>query len=311
MNTWTKVAAGVCGLLVLFGAAFGIGRVAAPALAGSASTNAPTGGHAGDDHAATDGAHGGHAPAATAAAAEPAGLAVARDGHRLVLDQRIVEPGPAQPFAFHIEGPDGHPVTTYTRAHDKDLHFIVVRRDLTGFQHVHPTRDATGTWRTTLNLSNPGAWRVFADFDAAGDTAPLTLGADLFVPGPSTPEPIGPISRTFTVDGFTVALDGDLTPGAKTKLNLTVSRGGAPVTDLQPYLAAYGHLVALREGDLAYLHVHPDGSPGDGTTTPGPRITFHTTAPSAGSYRLFLDFQHGGVVRTAVFTLEAGATHGH
>ena len=93
------------------------------------------------------------------------------------------------------------------------------------------------------------------------------------------------------------------------------------MTDLQPYLGAYGHLVALRAGDLAYLHVHPDGVPGDGVTAPGPDVTFWATAPSAGAYRLFLDFQHNGVVRTAEFTVQAtpagGAvpttedTHGH
>jgi copper chaperone CopZ len=74
------------------------------------------------------------------------------------------------------------------------------------------------------------------------------------------------------------------------------------VTDLEPYLAAYGHLVALRAGDLAYLHVHPAGEPGDGKTPAGPDITFYATAPSTGDYRLFLDFQHDGVVRTAEFT---------
>ena len=41
-------------------------------------------------------------------------------------------------------------------------------------------------------------------------------------------------------------------------LTLTVTKDGQPVTDLQPYLGAYGHLVALRAGDLAYLHVHPE-----------------------------------------------------
>jgi hypothetical protein len=59
----------------------------------------------------------------------------------------------------------------------------------------------------------------------------------------------------------------------------------------------------VRASDLAYLHVHPMGEPGDGTTPSGPDIVFHTTFPSTGSYRLFLDFQHGGVVRTAAFTV--------
>jgi hypothetical protein len=65
--------------------------------------------------------------------------------------------------------------------------------------------------------------------------------------------------------------------------------------------------VALRDGDLAYLHVHPGGEPGDGVTQPGPDITFYATAPSVGDYRLFLDFKHGDVVRTAEFTVRAGA----
>ena len=105
-----------------------------------------------------------------------------------------------------------------------------------------------------------------------------------------------------------VTLDGRLIPGQAAELTLSVSRDGVPVTDLQPYLAAYGHLVAVRDGDLAYLHVHPAGEPGDGVTSSGPGITFSATAPTAGDYRLFLDLQHDGVVRTAEFTAHADHT---
>jgi len=90
----------------------------------------------------------------------------------------------------------------------------------------------------------------------------------------------------------------------------STSRGTptSSVRDLQPYLGAYGHLVALRSGDLAYLHVHPGGEPGDGKTRPGPDISFTATAPSEGAYRLFLDFKHEGKVRTAAFTVRAQGT---
>jgi hypothetical protein len=108
------------------------------------------------------------------------------------------------------------------------------------------------------------------------------------------------------VDGYEVKLNGTLVPGRSSKLTLSVSKDGRPVTDLQPYLEAYGHLVALRSGDLAYLHVHPDGEPGDGKTKPGPDITFYAEVPSSGAYRLYLDFQHEGKVRTAEFTALAG-----
>jgi hypothetical protein len=114
------------------------------------------------------------------------------------------------------------------------------------------------------------------------------------------------------VDGYTVELEGDLSAGAEAELSLRVSRDGRPVTDLQPYLGAYGHLVALREGDLAYLHVHPV-EPTDGTTpAPGPHVAFAATAPSPGSYRLFLDFRHGDTVHTAAFSVDAapGAASG-
>ncbi|WP_343046188.1 hypothetical protein [Nonomuraea typhae] len=208
-------------------------------------------------------------------------------------------------FQFTVTGPGGRPVTDYKVEHDKKLHFIVVSRDLNTFQHVHPEMAADGLWSVKVTFPAAGTYRAFADFTPAGGQA-LTLGADIQVAGDFQPKPLPAVSRTAEVDGYTVTLDGDLIPGRSSKLTLKVGKDGKPVTDLQPYLGAYGHLVALRAGDLAYLHVHPDGEPGDGRTKPGPEITFYAEAPSGGDYRLFLDFQHGGAVHTADFTVKAG-----
>jgi hypothetical protein len=205
------------------------------------------------------------------------------------------------PVSFTIEGPDGRPVTDYTVEHEEDLHMIAVRRDFTGFQHVHPEMAADGTWTTALDLT-PGAWRLFADFKAAGAEA-VTLGHDLAVSGDFKPAPPAADSATATVDEYTVSLDGDLAAGADAMLTLDVTRNGEPVTNLEPYLGAYGHLVVLRAGDLAYLHVHPEGTPDDGMTEPGPNVAFSAKVPSPGRYHLFLDFKHQGVVRTAAFTV--------
>ena len=182
-----------------------------------------------------------------------------------------------------------------------------MRRDLSGFQHVHPSLGADGTWSVPLAVAAPGRYRVFADFRPAGRDEGLTLGADVPAPGDYRPAALPAVSRTASVDGYTVTLGGDLTPGTSSELTLTVAKDGVPVGDLQPYLGAYGHLVALRDGDLAYLHVHPDGAPGDGRTAAGPQIRFFAEVPSAGTYRLYLDFQHQGRVRTAEFTATAGA----
>jgi hypothetical protein len=295
MRTPLKLSMFVLGLAGVFSAALGLGHVAGPTAA------APRGGAA---HAGT--AHGD--AGAEEGVEVPAGLQIVRDGYRLQPLSTTLAAGAARPFEFRVIGPDGAPVTRYTTSHDRDLHLIVVRRDLSGFQHVHPVLGAGGTWSIPLAVPAAGQYRVFADFRPAGREEGLTLGADVPAPGDYRPLALPAPERTATVDGYTVTLDGELRPGSSSRLTLAVSRDGVPVTDLLPYLGAYGHLVALRDGDLAYLHVHPDGAPGDGRTAAGPGITFFAEVPSDGAYRLYLDFRHAGKVHTAEFTAVAGAS---
>ena len=288
MTTATRVGAFLVALAAVFALALGAGS-----LVGPSPEPAAVAVHETHDEPAD----------AERPAALPGGLLVSQGGYTLALAEPRVGPGRAVPVAFTITGPDGQPVTSYEVEHEKRLHLIAVRRDLTGFQHVHPELSRRGVWSAPLDLA-PGQWRLFADFRAAGADA-LTLGADLAVAGDYRPVVRAVESRTAEVDGYAVTLAGDLHPGSEARLTLSLMRNGRPVTDLQPYLGAYGHLVALRSGDLAYLHVHPDGAPRDGTTSPGPDVVFHADVPSAGTYHLYLDFKHDGVVRTAAFTVEA------
>ena len=87
--------------------------------------------------------------------------------------------------------------------------------------------------------------------------------------------------------------DGAVRAGRESELTFAVTRNGRPVS-LQDYLGAKGHLVALRQGDLAFLHVHPDAN----------SLRFAATFLDAGHYRLFLQFKVAGHVHTAAFTLE-------
>lgn len=268
-------------------------------------SSGPGASHGGSDHAASGGT--GHAqPGATSPSDRlPGGLMVSSGGYTLQLAADRVAASPTATLSFTVRRPDGSALRDYTAAHGKDLHLIVVRRDLSGYQHLHPVRDPSGRWTSPANLAVPGAYRVFADFVPAGGE-PVTLGADLAVPGGYRPKTLPPVADTATVGDYTVQLSGRLVPGQDSPVVLTVLRGGTPVTDLEPYLGAYGHLVALRAGDLAYLHVHPVGHPGDGATRPGPRVDFTAAVPSAGTYRLYVDFKHQGVVRTAELTVRAG-----
>jgi hypothetical protein len=304
MNTPVKLAGFAAAVAAVFGLAVVVGRVVGPVDDEVTATH--DGGHGEDTAEGHEGGHDAHGGEAQPAAQVPGGLMVSQDGYALELADARAEAGKDRPVSFTITGPDGSPVTDYDIEHEKRLHLIAVRRDFSGFQHVHPTLADDGTWSTDLDLT-PGDWRVFADFKASGGD-PLTLGTDLAVSGGYRPDAPAEESRTAIVDDYEVTLAGDLTAGSDAMLTLSVRKDGKPVTDLEPYLGAYGHLVALRDGDLAYLHVHPDGTPGDGTTKPGPGVVFYAAVPSAGTYHLYLDFQHDGVVRTAAFTVTAGGS---
>ena len=294
MSVTVKLVGFLVALAVVFGGAAGIGRAVGPV---DSSPDA--------DHGDMEGMDGMEGMDMSGAASIPKGLMVSQNGYSFRLDQTTVAPGSAVPVSFTIEGPDGSPVTEYDLEHEKELHLIAVRRDFSGFQHVHPERAADGTWSVPLALT-AGQWRLFADFKATGAEA-ITLGNDLAVRGAYRPAAPTTDTRSATVDGYTVTLDGDLVSGEEARLTLSVTRDGVPVTDLEPYLGAYGHLVALRSGDLAYLHVHPEGTPGDGETEPGPDVVFFATVPSSNRYHLYLDFKHEGVVRTAAFTVTGSA----
>uniref|UniRef100_A0AAU3GRM6 DUF748 domain-containing protein n=1 Tax=Streptomyces sp. NBC_01401 TaxID=2903854 RepID=A0AAU3GRM6_9ACTN len=299
MNPAAKITAFAAALAASC-AAYGIGATVGPE-AGTSSVSERSG-HTESTPSHTDGGH----------TDPPAGgLEIAEGGYTLDLKTPRVEAAQRSELRFAVLDRSGRKVTAYQSEHDKEMHLILASRSLVTYRHLHPTRAADGTWSTSVELPEAGDYRVFADFRPADDDAPdLTLGADLAVSGPYKAAELPKPAPTATVDGYTVSLNGTLRTDGPERVTFTVRKGGRPVTDLQPYLGAYGHLVALRVGDLAHLHVHPDGKPGDGSTPSGPDVSFTATAPSSATYRLFLDFKHQGTVRTAAFTVPSGAAAG-
>lgn len=288
MDTVARLAGCAAALALVFGAAFGVGAAVGepPVVPVPAAQEA-------DDQADE------HVPVLP----DPAdGLSATAAGYTLVPAVDTLVPGERGEYAFTVTGPDGEPVTDVEV--EEPVHLVVVRRDAAGFQHLHPEAGPDGVWRTPLTLPAGGIYRVYADLAPTGGPA-LVLGTDVFAPGDFTPIPFGP-SRVAQVDGYQVRLDGGLVPGEASPVFATVSLDGAPVTDLQPYLGAFGHLVALRRADLAYSHARPDAPAPAAGDRAGPGIAFAAEVPSAGGYRLFLEFRHGGVVRTAEFTVDVG-----
>lgn len=298
MKAGARLALYGAGLAVAFGGAFAAAGAVIPdsfvaAWAKGTDMNAHSGGHGGSG--------------APAAAHAPNGLSIDASGFVLSPVEAPSTVDAVGELSFRVQTIKGEAVTEFAEAHEKDLHLIVVRSDGAEFRHVHPELDdATGTWSLPWTWDAAGTYRVYADFTPATEGAEgVTLTRTVEVAGAFAPV-AAETQRTVEVDGFTVSLDGNLTAGATSDLMISVERDGEPVTTLEPYLGAFGHLVALRDGDLAYLHVHAEGDEPRVGDTAGPEIGFMAEAPTAGRYLLYFDFQVDGTVHTAQFVIDAG-----
>jgi hypothetical protein len=218
---------------------------------------------------------------------------VAADGLRVVVDEPELRRGSTESLRFRIVDDRGRTIRDFDVEHERRMHLIVARRDLTGFQHLHPKQAADGTWSTDVRLDAAGSYRLFADF--ARDGRSITLASDLRVDGEADLRPLPRPTSTSTSDlGYGVRLDRE-----GSALRFAITRDGEAV-QTEPYLGAGGHLVALREGDLGFLHVHPSER-GEGRGHDA-SVGFEATFPTAGRYRLFLQFKDDGRVHTVAFT---------
>jgi hypothetical protein len=235
-----------------------------------------------------------------------AGLATSEEGY--TFDSQIADAAPTgQTYRLRILGPNGSPHTAFAEDQTKRMHLYLVRADLTNYQHLHPSTTGDGNWSVGLPALAPGPYRVYASFiatDKSGKGHELVLSRSLSVPGDYRGSPVPPPSSSAAVDGYEVTLKGQVMSGMAMPLQVRVTRDGRPVDDLQPYLGAYAHLTAIRSGDLAFSHLHPEQEAAGGGTG-GPDLSVHAQLPRPGDYRLFVQFQTGGRLHTAALTVHA------
>jgi hypothetical protein len=82
---------------------------------------------------------------------------------------------------------------------------------------------------SVLATSEPGTYRVYADFQLDGEKR--MLATDVFVPGDFQPNPLPEAAATDATAGYDVELrSGDVRAG---ELSFAVTRDGRPVEDLQ------------------------------------------------------------------------------
>jgi hypothetical protein len=238
----------------------------------------------------------------------------------LDLKTTPVAPKPGGPVRLRLTvlDPDSkNPVRDFAVVHDKRFHLFVVSQDLEDFAHIHPEQDESGSWTIDHTLTRTGYYRIYLDFLPIGGTpqvlartvATAAHDGDLAT---SIPRLVPDRSLVKSADGTTVQLSvlpSTIVAGRTVKLQYQLSENGKPVTDLEPYLAAWGHTLVLSEDALEYVHAHPiEYLPPDAPDVKGgPTITFDATFPKPGRYRLWTQFKRRGTVSTTSFTVEATA----
>jgi hypothetical protein len=197
---------------------------------------------------------------------------------------------------------DGSPAKRFQVVHERELHVFIVSRDLKTFQHLHPSRRVGNAFIVPASFRVPGDYMVFADFVPEG-AAPQMLQQVIVRPGTQPPAQRGqwvPSGADTIVDGVRFSLTVE-EPRATTPTLLTIALSdaatGQPLTDLESYLGAPGHLFFTSSDFLDSSHSHPleaKGSP----------IRFLTRFNIPGVHRLWLQVQRRGRVLTADWTLD-------
>jgi hypothetical protein len=290
-STSSRLAAFAAGLAVLGGAAAGVGAAtgAAPPFQDCLKIAAADAGAGAGEMAGE--------PGMAEAVPGADGLRSQLAGVTMRPVARTFAAGSEATWRFRLTDCNGHAVRDFEPENGKLLHLIVARADLTAYQHLHPRLHPDGTWSVELATPRAGAYRAIADFVVDGRK--YVVGTTLHVPGEARDRPLPAPALHARGDGYAVELQrpARLEAGEEAQLTFRITRQGRPVRDLQPYLGAYGHLVALHAPDLAYSHVHPHSE-----DRAAGAITFDTELRTRGAYRLFLQFRTAGRVHTVAFT---------
>ncbi|MBI3050489.1 MAG: hypothetical protein HYY76_19515 [Acidobacteria bacterium] len=234
------------------------------------------------------------------------------------LTPRAMKAGIPVRMRFDVRHPSSDAqVRNFELVHDRRYHLFVVSHDMREFQHLHPDQQADGAWTLDVTLPKPGAYRVISDFLPTGG-APQLLARTLVTADfagelrsqdarlevdTAWKKTVGPLSAELTFDPprLVAGQYGHLA------FRLSDATTGEPVTDLQPYLGAFGHAFVLSEDLRDSVHSHPpewrDGreiSTGFG----GPEVMFEGYMPRPGRYRVWAQFLRRGELVTIPFTFQ-------
>jgi hypothetical protein len=222
---------------------------------------------------------------------------------KFTLSSEKPQPNQETTLTIEIQDKNGKAIDKFDTVHEKQMHLIVVSKDLSFFNHIHPEYKGNGQFTITTTFPTAGEFKVIADFTPNG-MGTMNKSQWFTVQGnTSASTAIHPdATLTKVIDGKEVTLSFDqLMANKELKMNFNIKNAETKqdITDLQPYLGAVGHVVILSQDAEDYLHVHPIDE-----KAKGPDATFMTTFPHSGVYKIWGQFQQNGKVFTVPFIVK-------
>jgi heavy metal-binding protein len=228
-------------------------------------------------------------------------------GNFQVRVSQVARKGRAGIRALHIEVRDpvgSAEVSSFSPLHERLFHLFIVSRDLSYFAHLHPEPAPKG-FDVDVDLG-PGVYTLISDFAPAGG-APQLVHRTIVTPGyrlsPFGSPDLRPDMEEKIVDGVRVSVESQpkLLKPSVLRFTLRDAVTGTPLTDLEPFLGAPGHLLIVNADLTTAIHAHPDSK--DTQTSIGPDVVFAPTFGTAGVYKMWGQFQRAGKVFTASFAV--------
>jgi hypothetical protein len=199
-----------------------------------------------------------------------------------------------------IKGKESEPVPL-DAMHEKKIHLIVVSKDLSWFEHVHPEYQPDGTYQARATFPAGGNYVLFADYNPSG-AGPQLEKITVMVGGtPANETAYSDARTTWKQNGFELTLNpegGEFITGQPLQITGILRQKDKKIdaNSLGNYLGAKAHMVVVKTGSLEYVHVHPEVKNGN--------LDLHTTFEVPGIYRGWLQFQLNGKLYTSDFVFD-------
>lgn len=221
---------------------------------------------------------------------------------KLTVPKKIT---PNKPVTVNLQIPDSvAKANNNSDAKAKQMHMVVVSNDLRFFDLVQASYKSSKNIEVKPKFPAPGDYTVFSDYNPFGEKEQVSV-EKVSIPGEVPfPTELESFGKTKTLSDTKVDLslsEPNIKAGKKVtlKFDLKQARNKKPIKDLKPHLGKKANLVVIKSSssltDSDYIDTETINK------SPNNQVHFTTKFPQPGTYKLWLQFNRNGKVKTADF----------